>query len=77
MRDNGIIIANKPFVNPIWRNDEVKFRAVDEVFNNCYAHVDIAYNHARAGKAEDLDKYSPVYLQGRKVTFGVGLNFGF
>ena len=42
------IIAQKPFSEPIWRNDEVKFRAVYEVFNNCYAHIDFAYNNARA-----------------------------
>ena len=42
------IIAQKPFSEKIWRNDEVKFRAVYEVFNNCYAHVDIIYNNARA-----------------------------
>lgn len=42
------IIAQKPFSEKIWRNDELKFRAVYEVFNNCYAHVDIIYNHARA-----------------------------
>ncbi len=42
------IIAQKPFSEKIWRNDELKFRAIYEVFNNCYAHVDIIYNHARA-----------------------------
>ena len=42
------IIAQKPFSEPIWRNDEIKFRAVYEVFNNCYAHVDFTYNNARA-----------------------------
>ena len=41
------IIAQKPFSEKIWRNDELKFRAIYEVFNNCYAHVDIIYNHAR------------------------------
>lgn len=42
------IIAQKPFSGKIWRNDEVKFRAVYEVFNNCYAHIDLIYNNARA-----------------------------
>lgn len=42
------IIAQKPFSEKIWRNDEVKFRAVYEVFNNCYAHIDLIYNNARA-----------------------------
>lgn len=42
------IIAQKPFSEKIWRNDELRFRAVYEVFNNCYAHVDFIYNNARA-----------------------------
>ena len=71
------IISQTPFVNPIWVNDEIKFRAVYEVFNNCYAHVDVTYNNARAVSPETLNKYSPVYLQGQKVTFYCGLNFGF
>ena len=42
------IIAYKPFAEKIWQNDEVNFRAVYEVFNNCYAHLDFTYNNARA-----------------------------
>ena len=42
------IIAQKPFSEKIWRNDQVSFRAVYEVFNNCYAHVDFTWNNARA-----------------------------
>ena len=42
------IIAQKPFSEKIWRNDIVSFRAVYEVFNNCYAHVDFQWNNARA-----------------------------
>ena len=71
------IISQTPFKNAIWRNDEISFRAVYEVFNNCYAHVDMAYNYARAGKAEDLNLYSPVYLQGKNLTMSCGLSFGF
>ena len=71
------IISQTPFKNAIWKNDEISFRAVYEVFNNCYAHVDMAYNYARAGKAEDLDLYSPVYLQGKNLTMSCGLSFGF
>ena len=99
------IIAQTPFSEPIWRNDEIKFRAVYEVFNNCYAHVALTYNNARAfaptsariegedrgwnadGTSQDLsgtalenyylNKYTPVYLQGKKLTFTCGLTFGF
>ena len=42
------IIAQKPFSEKIWRNDCLRFCAVYEVFNNCYAHVDIQYSNARA-----------------------------
>ena len=42
------IIAQKPFDEPIWCNDQVQFRATYEVFNNCYAHVDFTWNNARA-----------------------------
>ena len=42
------IIAQKPFNEKIWQNDEVNFRAVYEVFNNCYAHIDFTYNNARS-----------------------------
>lgn len=75
--DIGKIISETPFVNPIWKNDEFKFRTVYEVFNNCYAHVDCIYNYARADKQADLDKFSPVYLQGKNFTFTCGLSFGF
>ena len=104
-RTENPIIAQKPFSEPIWRNDELKFRAVYEVFNNCYAHIDFTYNNTRAYapaseriKGEDrgwnadgtsqnlsgdalvdyyLNKYSPVYLQGKNFTFTCGLSFGF
>ena len=42
------IIAQKPFSEKIWQNNEFKFRAIYEVFNNCYAHIDICYNSAKA-----------------------------
>ena len=47
-RSISTAIAQKPFNEKTWRNDELSFRAVYEVFNNCYAHVDICYNNARA-----------------------------
>ncbi len=103
--DISQIIAQKPFSEKIWRNDELKFRAVYEVFNNCYAHVDFTYNNARAyaptslrANGEDrgwnidgtskelagdelinyyLNKYTPVYMQGKNFTFTCGLSFGF
>jgi len=103
--DIKTIISQKPFNEKIWQNDEINFRAVYEVFNNCYAHVDFTYNNARAfaptstrAAGEDrgwnadgtskelsgaalenyyLNKYSPVYFQGRNFTINCGLSFGF
>lgn len=42
------IIAQKPFSEKIWRNNQLRFRAIYEVFNNCYAHVDFTYSNIRA-----------------------------
>ena len=104
-REISNIIAQKPFNEAIWNNDEIKFRAVYEVFNNCYAHVDFCYNNARAAAptstrvaGEDrgwnadgtsknlsgaelesyyLNKFTPLYFQGKNLTFTCGLSFGF
>ena len=104
-REISNIIAQKPFNEAIWNNDEIKFRAVYEVFNNCYAHVDICYNNARAiapkstrvagedrgwnadGTSKNLsgaelesyylNKFTPLYFQGKNLTFTCGLSFGF
>lgn len=70
-------IAQKPFSGKIWQNDIVRFRAIYEVFNNCYAHVECQYNNARSSKPEDLEKYSPTFYKGKNLTFGCGLSFGF
>lgn len=44
----GQIIAYKPFADRTWQNDQVGFKAVYEIFQNCYAHLDLNYNYARA-----------------------------
>ena len=75
--DIKTIISQKPFDEVIWREDVVNFKALYEVFNNCYAHIDFTYNHARAPKAEDLNSYTPVFYQGQNFTFACGLSFGF
>jgi len=76
-REIGWAISQKPFSGKIWQNDIVRLRAVYEVFNNCYAHIECQYNNARASKAEDLKTYSPTFLSGKNLTFGCGLSFGF
>lgn len=71
------IISQKPFEEKIWQNDVVNFRALYEVFNNCYAHVDFSYNNARAFGETDINTYSPKYFQGSNFTFSCGFSFGF
>ena len=41
------IIAQKPFNEKTWTNIQVGIKAVYELFNNCYAHLDILYNQSR------------------------------
>ena len=74
--DIGKIISQKPFTDKIWRNDEIQFRAIYEVFNNCYAHVDMMYHNARPYTIE-ASQYAPAYLAGRTLTVTCGLSFGF
>ena len=76
-KDISEVISQKPFDHVIWQEDIVNFRAIYEVFNNCYAHVDFTYNNARAEDAAVLKRYTPVYLQGKNFTFTCGLSFGF
>ena len=76
-KDIGTIISQTPFINPIWRNDEINFSAIYEVFNNCYAHINLAYNNARAFGDTSINTYSPVFYQGKNITFTCGLSFGF
>lgn len=44
----GNIISQKPFSERIWQNDELRFKAIYEIFQNCYAHLDLTYNNARS-----------------------------
>lgn len=104
VREGGITetISQKPFNERTWRNDRVGFHAVYEVFQNCYAHIDLLYNYARAfetsgthdctkttgvdlsslpltseWRGDYLNRYTPLFYQGKNVTFECGLNFGF
>ena len=75
----------------VWKQDLVSFDAIYEIFNNCYAKINISYNHARSSQPssepiegevrltaqEYLDRYTPVFYQGKNITFTCGLNFGF
>lgn len=75
--DIGDIIAKKPFDEKVWQNDLVTFRTTYEVFQNCYALVSLDYNNCRAQSQEWLNRFSPVYYQGKNWTFTCGLSFSF
>ncbi len=42
------VLSQKPFNEKIYRNSAVAFKAVYEIFNNCFAHIDVEWNNARA-----------------------------
>lgn len=95
------IISQKPFAERTYQNDIFAFDAVYEVFNNCYAVINMQYNNARgfaptsekiagedrganntelSGEALQqyyLDKFAPLYWQGKNFTFMCGLSFSF
>lgn len=85
-------IAQKPFDKCIYRNDEVRFDGIYEVHPNMYLTLTIGYNHARAFDnindaaiiSEDtgtssyyLNKFCPLYFQGRNFTTSIAFSFGF
>lgn len=85
-------IAQKPFDKCIYRNDEVRLDGIYEVHPNMYLTLTLGYNHARAFdninenaiRSEDtgdaahyLNKYCPLYFQGRNFTTSVAFSFGF
>ena len=108
-KEIGTIISQKPFNEKIYQNNTVAFKAVYEIFNNCFAHIDVEWNNAVtyapssegiAGenrgrdangnllvgdnmlKGEELqkyylDKFCPVFYQGKNLTFTAGLTFSF
>jgi hypothetical protein len=83
------IIAQKPFNEKVWRNDEVKLHAVYEVVNNAYAFVDLGWNNARgftptsdAIKGEVrldalgyLKRYTPAFYWNQNFTVKMGFSF--
>lgn len=88
----GETIAQKPFEHCIYRNDEVRFDGVYEVHPNMYLTLSMGYNYARgfdniksdAIASEDtgdathyLNRFCPLYLQGRNFITSVAFSFGF
>ena len=51
--DSGVrythnVLSQKPFNEKIFRNQIVAFNAVYEIFNNCFAHIDVTWNNAQS-----------------------------
>ena len=85
-------LAQKPFDKAIFRNDVLRLDGIYEVHPNKFMTLALEYNHARAfdnmnqdaiasediGNAQYyLDKYMPLYQQGKNLTLSAGFSFGF
>lgn len=92
-RDNiGKTISQKPFDHCIYRNDEFRFDGIFEAHPNMYLTLSVGYNHARGfdnlkenalpsediGNAQHyLDKFCPLYYQGKNLYVQGAFSFGF
>lgn len=84
-------ISQKPFDKPIFRNQMLSASFMYEVYNNMFLTANISYNHSQGydrterncnseviGSANNwLNKFSPVFYQGRNITASLGFSFGF
>ena len=85
-------LAQKPFDKAIFRNDVLRLDGMYEVHPNMYMTLSLEYNHARgfdniktdALPSEDignaqyyLDKYMPLYFQGKNLSVSAAFSFGF
>lgn len=85
------IISQKPFNEVIYRNEEFAFDLFYEVHPNMYLRANLTYNNARAydhptaategeltGTAQEiLNRYQPIYYQGKNLIGTIGFSFGF
>lgn len=85
-------LAQKPFDHAIFRNEVLRLDGIYEVHPNMYLTLALEYNNARgldnqktnAIQSEDigdaqyyLDKYMPLYYQGKNLTVSATFSFGF
>lgn len=93
LRDNiGQTISEKPFGYCIYSNEELRLDGIYEVHPNMFMTLSLGYNNAQgydntktdALPSEDLgdaqyylDKFSPLFYQGKNFTASVGFSFGF
>lgn len=85
------IISQNALDELTFENDIVSLKAVYEIWNNCYAMLNLEYNNARGYDLSSdvivgenrldsqgyLDKFAPKYYQGENWTITVGLSIGF
>lgn len=93
LRDNiSETIAQKPFDQPIYRNQEIRLDGLYEPHPNMYMTLSIGYNNAQGfgniktnalpsellGSAQYyLDRFCPLYYQGKNLTISAAFSFGF
>ena len=85
-------LAQKPFDKAIFRNDVLRLDGMYEVHPNMFLTLALEYNHARGydnenpnaivsediGNAQHyLDKYMPLYQQGKNFSVSAAFSFGF
>ena len=93
LRDNiGQTISENPFDYCIYSNEELRLDGIYEVHPNMFMTLSLGYNNAQgydntktdALPSEDLgdaqyylDKFSPLFYQGKNFTASVGFSFAF
>ena len=93
LRDNiSETIAQKPFDHCIYRNDEVRLDGIYEVHPNMYMTLSVGYNNAQGfdnqkenalpseavGDAQYyLNRFCPLYYQGKNLSVSAAFSFGF
>ena len=93
LRDNiGVTISEKPFDYCIYRNHEVRLDGIYEAHPNMFLTLSLGYNNAQgfdniktsALSSEDLgnaqyylDKFCPLFYQGKNFTASIAFSFGF
>ena len=93
LRDNiSETIAQKPFDHCVYRNDELRLDGIYEVHPNMYMTLSVGYNNAQgfdnqkenALASEDignaqyyLDRFCPLFYQGKNLTVQAAFSFGF
>ena len=88
----GKTISQKPFDHYIYRNNEVRLDGIFEPHPNMYLTLSVGYNHAQGfdnlkenalpsediGNAQHyLDKFCPLYYQGKNLYVQGAFSFGF